>query len=227
MSILASVIISRAQTTLLDATGVLWPQAELLDYLNAGITAIIAVKPDANTATASFTVTNGQAKQTIPSDGIEFLDVVRNLSGTGTAIRQIERNHLNHIAPTWPNTATTGDILHYMHDKRNPTIFYIYPQPSSGTHNVELVYTQLPARLTSVSQTLPIADIFEGPLHNYVVAYAYAKNAKRGDLTKAQAYFAMFANSIGARTQAQFEFAPKTPDERSGAPKNNLGGPQE
>lgn len=227
MTIAASVIISRVQTTLLDLTGVLWTQAELLDYLNAGINAIVAVKPDVSVATATFAVTNASAKQTIPSDGLELLDVVRNLSTTGTAIRQVERNHLNHISPTWAKTSTTGDILHYTHDKRNPTIFYIYPQPASGTNNIELVYAQIPARLTLVSQSIPIADIYESPLHNYVVAYAYAKNAKRGDLTKAQAYFAMFANSIGARTQAQFMFSPDTPNEKGGESNNQLGGPQE
>jgi hypothetical protein len=230
MALAASVVINRAAKTLLDETNVQWGAAELLDYLNAGISAIVASKPDTSVATTTFTVTNAVAKQTIPSDGLQLLEITRNLSSTGSAIRQIDRNHLNHSVPSWSVTSTstnTPEIQHFMFDKRNPRIFYIYPQPVSGTNNIEIVYSQTPTRLTLASQNIPLDDIYENPLHHFVVAYAYAKNAKRGDLTKAGAYFGLFANSIGTRMQVQSIFSPSTPAETPGAQQQTIGGPTE
>ena len=238
MTLTASVVINRAQKTLLDETNIIWGAAELLDYLNAGINAIVANKPDTSVATTTFTVTNASAKQTIPADGLQLLEVTRNLSSTGTAIRQIERNHLNHSNPTWSVTTTSAnspEIQHFMFDKRNPKVFYVYPQPVSGTNTIEIVYSQVPSRLTATTNNLPLDDIYENPLHNFVVAYAYAKNAKRGDLNKANAYFTLFANSIGARAQVQFAFSPVTPDETQAAEMqvagareaSSVGGPTE
>lgn len=211
MAILASVILNRAAKTLLDETGVLWTSAELLDYLNAALSALISVKPDVYTITESFTLTNAQAKQSLPVGATQLMEVTRNLSPATKSITQVERNHLNHINNEWP--ATAGTPAHFMYEKRNPDIFYIYPQPASGTNTVEIVYSGMPTRLTAVGNTVPVDDIYENPLWAFVVAMAYAKNAKRGDLNKTQAYLNIFSTAVGARQQIQFSFSPVTPDE--------------
>jgi len=210
MTILAQTIIDRAEATLLDSTNVLWSAAELLDYLNAGVAAIAASKPDVSVTTTNVTLTSGTPKQSLPADGIQLLDVIRNTSAPYTAIRQIERNHLNHIDVDWANT-TGSAVKHFVYDKRNPKIFWVYPTPSTG-FQIEIVYASVPTRLTLVSQNIPVDDIYENALYFFVLALAYAKNAKRGDLFKAQAYFSAFANSIGVR-QVQYAFSPTTPVE--------------
>lgn len=210
MSIAASVVINRAAKTLLDDTNVLWGAAELLDYVNAGLSALVAAKPDLSVTTTNFTLTSSTPKQTIPSGAIQLIDVIRNTSSPFTAIRQVERNHLNHIDPDWSNT-TGAVVKHFVYDKRNPKIFYVYPTPSSG-FQIEVVYASAPTRLTTAGDTLPVDDLYENALYFFVLALAYAKNAKRGDLNKAQGYFAAFANSIGVR-QVQYSFSPVTPNE--------------
>lgn len=206
---LASVVLDRAKKTLLDETGVLWTAAELLDYLNAAITAIVTLKPDAYILTASFTLTNAQAKQTLPTGGLQLIDVTRNLSPAVTAIRQIERNHLNNTVESWSSTA--GTPAHFICDGRNNNIFYIYPQPASGTNTVELVYSAVPTRLTASSDTLPLEDIYENPLFYFIIALAYAKNAKRGDLDKSNLYLNLFNSILGVRASVEQAFSPKTP----------------
>jgi hypothetical protein len=209
---LASVVINRAQKTLLDETEVLWSETELLDYINAGISAIVAVKPDEYVVTESFTLTNAQTKQTIPTGARYLLEITRNLSPSVKAITQVERNHLNHANEDW--AATAGVPRHFMYDgDRNPNIFYIYPQPASGTNTVEMVYAGTPTRLTAVSDTIPIDDVFENPLYFFTLAMAYAKNAKRGDLSKTSNYLSLFANAIGAQGQVEVNFTPGTPNE--------------
>ena len=221
---LASVVINRAAKTLLDETGVLWSSTELLDYLNTAITAIIAFKPDVYVLTATFTLTNSQAKQTLPSGGLQLLEVTRNLSPSLTAIRQIERNHLNNSNEGWANTA--GTPSHFMYDGRNDKIFYIYPQPASGTNQVEIVYSAVPTRLTATTDTLPIDDIYENPLFYYVIGMSYLKNAKRGDLSKSNLYFSLFASGIGARQNVEYTYDPTTPHENPQG-NNEIKGPNQ
>lgn len=211
MTIAASVIIDRCEKTLLDDTNVLWSAAELLDYLNAAISALVTIKPDTYVLTASFTLTNATPKQTLPAGGLQLFEVTRNISPVTTSITQSERNHLNHINNAWP--ATAGTPAHFMHDERNPKLFYIYPQPASGTNTVEIVYSALPTRLTAVGDTVPVDDIYENPLYYYVLALAYAKNAKRGDNIKMNNYLTLFSSSLGLRNQVQFPRSPKTPME--------------
>lgn len=214
MAITAQTIIDRAETTLLDTTNVLWSATELLDYLNAGISAIVAAKPDVSVTTGNITLSANTPKQTLPTGGIQLLDIIRNAASPYTAIRQIERNHLNHIDVDWANT--TGSVVkHFSYDKRNPKVFWVYPVPSSGI-SIEAVYAVMPTRLTLASENIPIDDIYENALYFFILALAYAKNAKRGDLFKAQAYFGAFANSIGVR-QVQYVFSPKAGEEDKGA----------
>ena len=209
MAITAQTIIDRAEKTLLDDTNVLWTAAELLDYLNSGISAIVAAKPDTSVTTTNFALTSSTPKQTLPSGAIQLLDVIRNADSPYTAIRQIERNHLNHINPDWAST-TGSAVKHFMYDKRNPKVFWVYPTPTSG-FNIEIVYASQPARI-AIGDNIPVDDLYENALYFFVLALAYAKNAKRGDMSKAQGYFGAFANSIGVR-QVQYQFSPVTPNE--------------
>ncbi|MBA4285466.1 MAG: hypothetical protein C0434_08045 [Xanthomonadaceae bacterium] len=208
-TIAASVILNRAAKTLLDETGVTWQPSELLDYLRAGINAVFLFKQDCSTRNVPHALAAG-SKQAIPQDGTQALDVVRNLGPAGAtpgaAIRQVERETLDRDDPNW-HTATGPQVLHVTFDKRDPRTFYVYPRPP-GAWSVELVYAAHPQRIESASDVLPIDDLYETPLHAYVVAYAYFKNAKRGDVAKSQAYLGMFTQMIGAKSAAQFQFAP-------------------
>lgn len=213
MALAASVIIDRVETVLLDSTNVRWTAAELLDYLNAGITAIVSIKPDSSVFVGSFTLANASSKQTIPSDGTQFLKVSRNLSPATSVITQVEENHLNHAKSDWHNTV--GTPAHFVFDPRLPNKFYIYPQPASGTNTVELAYVQIPTRLASAASTIPFEDGYETPLFYYTIAFAYAKNAKRGDIMKANSYMNLFYSFFGIKTPTQFQFSPNTPLENS------------
>lgn len=212
-TITAATVLNRAAKTLLDETGVTWARTELLDYLNAAITAIVAAKPDVYTLNQPFTLAAG-SKQQLPLGGIQILDCVRNLgaNGTtpGTVIRQVERSALDHSNPEW-HVELGQKVLHFVADKRDPRTFYIYPTVS-GAWNIELVFAAHPPRITVDTTVLPIDDLYENPLHAYVVGYAYAKNSKRQDLNKMQGYMAIFAQSIGTKSQVQFAIAPVPAD---------------
>lgn len=204
-TIACSRILDRAAKTLLDETGVQWAPSELLDHLNSGINWIVTNKPDEGAVNASFQLAANETKQTIPAAGFQFLDVVRNMGANGStigrAIYACRRTDLDHANADW-HTVSAAAIQHFMHDTRDPRVFYVYPRPTSALY-VQLVYAGVPATVGTAATTLPIADIYENPLHLWIVAHAYAKNSKRGDVSKWQAYLTMAANMIGAKTQVQ------------------------
>lgn len=208
-TITGNVIITRAQKTLLDETGVSWSTAELLDYLVAGFRAIVATKPDAYIVHDPVFALAAGTLQTLPAGGVQILDVIKN--SAGGAVRQIEKDWLDHSNPTW-HAATAAPTLHYISDKRNPKHFHVFP-PAVGGATVEAIYSSLPPAYTDPTTAIPLDDFYDGPLHNWIVAYAYAKNSKRGDLNKSNAYFTLFGNAIGMKTTVQMAFAPLTPDE--------------
>ncbi|AXQ30450.1 hypothetical protein D0B54_17980 [Solimonas sp. K1W22B-7] len=210
-SIACSRILQRAARTLFDETGVRWPPAELLDYLNAGIGAIVAAKPDVAATAQPFELVGG-SRQDLPQDFIQFLGLTRNLGADGAtpgrAIRQVERNELDHGYPDW-HSATGEAVLHYCHDRRLPRLFYVFPAAAGW---VELQGVKAPAEIVDAAETLPLDDLYENPLHNWVVAYAYAKSSKSGDMNRSGAYMTLFANALGLKSQLQFSFAPTDPD---------------
>ncbi len=211
MAIPTTVVLNRVQKTLLDETGVYWDEPELLDYINAAISSLCLIKPDTNTVTEPFTLLAGDTRQELPSTGFQFFDITRNLSPRKTAVTIVDRNQLDHADPEWHSTLANR-IQHYLYEEVNPTVFHVYPAPSLVGQTVELVYAVAPDRISSSSDNFPLQDIYETPIYFMTLSFAYGKNAKRGDLVKSKSYYEMFAQSIGLRSQAQYQLGPKVPD---------------
>lgn len=224
-TITGTAIITRAQITLLDdATRpgggqVTWNRAELPDelfeHLKAGLRAIVIVKPDAFVVNAPLQLVAG-IKQALPVDATFLIDIRRNLGTNGTtpgaAIISIPMTHLDNDTPGWPTDPPSAEVLHYMYDARDPKTFYIYPaQPAMSPTRVEAVYGGTPT-MANAGVAIPIDDVYDEALYNFVLAHAWAKNTKRGDYSKANNYMAMFQQILGLKSQAQFAFAGDKPD---------------
>lgn len=211
-TIACSVILDRASRKLFDETKVRWMAPELLDDLNGGLSWLVLNKPDAFTVIGNIELAEG-ALQSVPESGSLLLAVLENTGADGLvigkAIRQIERNELDHNNPDWL-TATGPAVLHYTFDKRAPRIFYIFPRPA-GPWNVRAMWAATP-RVDNPDDLLPVDDIFETTLVYFVIGSALLKNSKSGDPAKAGSYLTMAANTIGARFQAQAAFSPVDPD---------------
>ncbi|MBX9850020.1 MAG: hypothetical protein K2X64_12050, partial [Rhodocyclaceae bacterium] len=67
---LVSVVIGRASTILQDATGVRWPEAELVGWLNDGQREVVQVRHDASVSNGAITLTANSTKQTLPAGSI-------------------------------------------------------------------------------------------------------------------------------------------------------------
>lgn len=205
-TVLASRIISSAQTLLQDAAGTRWTTAELLGWLNEGQRVVVTEKPDAYVKTEAMRLGAG-VKQTIPETGTVLQSVTRNMGAGGTSpgrsIQLVDRALMDAAVPDWAADTASATVQSYMFDDRNPRIFFVHPpQPQAGQGYVEIVYTAAP---TDIAATDPIAlgDAYEAALVNYVVYRAYAKDMDMGPNTqRATLAYQIFTQSLGTM-QAQ------------------------
>lgn len=204
-TITAATLISRAQTIIQDVAGVRWPSSELLGWLNDGQREIVALNHSANSKTANLTCAAG-TKQTIPTDGITLMDVVRNMgtSGTvpGTAVRMVSRTILDAQLPDWHSSTSSTVIKHYCFDARTPKNFYVYPPAQSGT-KLEIVYAATPTDVAVAGDTIALDDIYANALVDYMLFRAYSKDTEfAGNASRAAAARQSFENSLGLKAQS-------------------------
>lgn len=178
-SILASAIISKAQTILQDTAGVRWTGTEGLGWLNDGQREIAALKPDAYTKIANIVLVNG-TKQTIPADGVRLVSVLRNMgSGTtpGDAIRPVKRQALDANVPSWHSMAGAAVTQHYVVEFFAPKSLYVYP-PGIAGNQIESLYEAVPPDVAAIGNVISLDDIYANPLIDYVLYRFFSKDAE-------------------------------------------------
>lgn len=172
-------IISRLRAVLNDSEEVGWTDAELILWINDGCRFIALLRPDAAVVNAQVALVAG-SKQSIAAltpPGLRLLDVVRAVA-SGRAIRLVDREKLDAVAPNW-HGAAQGVPTSYVFDNRDPKTFYVYP-PAVVATMVELIYSRVPVEVTAdnlATQDLSLDDVFMDPLLNYVLHRAYGKDA--------------------------------------------------
>ena len=154
---------------------------------------LASLQPKATATHAAQRLVAG-AKQSIPTGGLQLIDVVWN-SGTdgttiGRAITLIDRGELALIDPDWAKAPADSavEVIHYAFDDRDPTVFYVYPpQPATESYRqyVEIVYSEPPDDITlagagdheshyDVAITVP--ETYQAALTHYVAAHLLSRD---------------------------------------------------
>lgn len=215
-------ILHRARIALNDADSTRWLLPELLIYLNDGLQEIALNKPNAVSETAEIALQQGTYQE---HDFLALIRVTRNIANDaaapggrtgGSTITPIERSVLDTSMPGWhdPTIYPNQKIVdHVVQDMAEPQSFYVVPG-NDGTGKIEAVIARLPddivapgaspTNLESYDVIVPLQDVYRPVLLNYVLYRAFSKDATTpGSAQRAQAYYQMFANSIGIKTQAE------------------------
>lgn len=218
MAILAQSIIRRAVETLQDTTSIRWPVNELVRYLNDGQREVVLYRPDSMVTNATLTCAAG-TKQSLPANGAKLIEVIRNAAATSAkkSVRMVNREILDAQTPGWHNIAGSVDILHFMYDPRDPKTFYVYP-PATTSAQLDIVYAAYPtdivepadgALYTAVTGNISLPDIYGNALLEYVLYRCFMKDSEyAGNVQRAQAHYAAFANTIGIEIKATVAVAP-------------------
>lgn len=202
---IASNVIDTAKILLVDPDSVYWSEAELIEYLNDGQHELVRVKPDALVYTQFVTLLAGP-KQSLPVNGRFLIDVVRNQLVDGRGSRQtitaVEMRDMDRMAPGWQRERPSSTVMHYMYDRRNPDVFYVYPaQPDAGQGQVEIVYAANPDKVDTLLDDLDLGDEYQSPLLEFVLYRAHTKDTKESSPNRAIAHYQQFLQLLGVQSQ--------------------------
>ena len=214
MAITVNSILDKAGVVINDNLKVRWPAPELVDWINDAQREIVMLKPEASMANLSMLLTASSTKQSIPTTGIQFIDIVRNTGAAGTtpgkSIKIIPRELLDAQVPNWHTDANTaGYVQRYTYDPRDPKHFYVYPQAPATTWYVEAVYSVAPATIVydlvtgvSTPATISLDDIYANMILNYVLYRCFSKDATyAGNAGIASACYQLFTSGLNAKGQ--------------------------
>lgn len=212
---LASALLQRVQDILQDTTGVRWPEAELLRYLNDAQREIVLHKPDASAVTQSVQLVAG-TKQATPAGSLRLLDVIRNMGTNGNTpgnvITLIGRGVLDAQRRGWHAETAEAEADHYVFDVRDPKTFYVYPPVSGTPQQVEAILSIAPAEVTAASQSISLDDIYANIIMDYCLYRAYSKDADfAANLERALTHYQAVAASLGLKTQSSLLYSPRAP----------------
>jgi len=205
-TVTAQTIINKAAIQLTDIANVRWTRAELLSWLNDGMRQIVTMQPSASSTTVSKLLTAG-TRQTLPSDGWLLLQIYRNMGTTGSApgraIRIVSREVLDGFIPNWHSEIPKAEVKNYIYDTQDQLAFYVYP-PNTGTQYIEVNYSAQPVNLTTESQVIPLFDVFQSALVDYILYRACSKDAEYAPgLQLAQGYMSTFYSAIQGKAQTE------------------------
>lgn len=187
-----------------------WTLEERLAWINDAASEIVIVRPQANSVTSTVELAEGSL-QAIPGEGLQLLDVVRNIRANGRPGRPIsrtDRDLLDEQEPYWHERRLSDTVKHYAFDDRLPREFYVYPPVAPGT-KVELRYSSPPPPVGSIDDILSMHRAYIGPIVSYVLYRALAKDSEYANGAVAIAHLQAFNEAIGARNEIGVAVGPK------------------
>lgn len=223
-TVTAAKILDRVQQTLIEGltdgtagtVGTYWPRVVLFQDLNTAQTQIAGERKDIYPQRGPALLVEG-TRQRIDPDAMVLMDITRNLGASGDidgpAIRQVDKETMDRVAPNWPIDTASSTIIHYMYEPDNPKDYDVWPPvPALGTW-VQIIQGMIPPDLTDESQVLYIDDYWANAVYHYILHRAYEKNTTRGDLAKSQLHYTLYRADLGdeAAAKAAVEANPARP----------------
>lgn len=209
MAVLIETIINNVARTLLDTAFRTWSRAEHIDNLNKAQRMLCGdLKLDAYPVRGFIPLVAGIA-QDLPADATALMDISDN-EDSGRVVTQTDLALLQEENRFWPAATQQAEVENYAADPRVPRKFYVFP-PNDGSGSVRATYGAFPDAVTGSSgEAFALSDAYQYPIEQIMLALAYAKNSKRQDLSKFQAYMNEARLALGLKSQGQVALAPKT-----------------
>lgn len=219
MATTAASIIAKASQILLDSGNVRWTTDELLGWLNEAQKQIVIFKPNAYVKSSAVQLVAG-TRQSLPDDGVQLINVVRNMGTTGSvpgvAVRFVTRETLDAQLPTWHSYAASNVAKHYLFSTLDPKHYYVFPpQPAANTGFVELVYGAVPPDATA-GGSINVDDIYASPMLDWILYRAFSKDTEfAADQGRSASHLQAFTASLSGKAGAE---SGTTPEVTSTAP---------
>ena len=212
----AQSIILDAQLELQDPSGIRWPATDLVQHLHEGQRAIAQKRPDTTATVVTFSPAAPGARHTLPAAAASLIDIPRNAAGRKRAITKVDQVLLDATVRDWQGMTPSAEVLHFMHDLREPRVFLTYP-PASTAAALELVYSAYPAATataggaaaSTVTGNIGLPDEWATALRYYVLFRAWSKDAEYGGNPQlAATNYGLFKAELGEQLESAATVAP-------------------
>lgn len=203
--------LDRVNTLAVDPDKTRWPYVELLGWYNDAVLAVVNLRPDANSKNTTFELTPNSSKQTLPSDGVRWLNIVQDIT-TGNPIRKASRMILDDQVPNWHKTPGPR-VTSWVFDEYDPKTAYVFPQPTEA-QNLQIVYAvdPVPVVITDFENdttTIGVDDSYFNAIVDYMLYRIYSKDADyAANGQRASAHYNAFLQAMGNKTSVDMEVSP-------------------
>ena len=191
---LISAILDKVSKQIVDVNNVRWTRAELLDYLNFGLSALVVKRPNIARTTATQATTSGEVAK--PADAYSIINVNHV---DGRAVQYVDVNKISQLEPNW--RLETGTPVAWTRSEFDNDMVYLYPAPSVSV-DVELVYAK-DMKVTLETDDFPIQDIYVPIIFDYIIYRAFDKDSENpNEAARAQYHLTLFRDALGEKDAA-------------------------
>lgn len=150
-----------------------WVEADLIDWLNDAILALLSVRPDASQVNAVVTLVPG-TKQTVPVTHLRLLRVIRNMGvdglTVGRAVLESDLETQDAIDPDWHAATAAVAVNEFLQHPDEPRVYYVNPPVHASTVvQVEASFSSIPTKMAAVGDTLPVDEVYAPALQEWIL----------------------------------------------------------
>ena len=208
-------VINQVRQKLNDPSAVTWSDTVLINALNEALQALVSYRPDAASYTAMMLLVAG-TRQTLPSDGVRLLKVIRNkgvsgLSDAGRAIRKADMLVQDALLPDWHLTNGQTVIDEYFYDPLQPKEFYVYPPaPVSPQIGIDISYVRVLPTITATTDTFPVDDYFAPAIQEWMLYSIWGSDDEQSpNYGAAQGHLQTFFNLLQVKANSDVASSPR------------------
>ena len=215
MTTTAAFLVESAASLLHDKEAMRWTSRDHVLALNMAQRELVRLRPDQKAVTSSVDLVEG-FRQRIPDSAYAFIGVPNNASGRFRRISKIDELQLDSIDQDWRSRTKSAEIVHFLHDLREPREFWVYPPAKAGT-KVDLTIATQPADIAlppegalpaTVAGVIDVPDVWAETLLNFMLFKAYSKDAEFGGNAGLSAgYLGLFNAAMGVQLQSTSQVA--------------------
>ena len=208
-------VINQVRQKLNDPSKVTWSDTVLINALNEALQALVSYRPDAASYTTMMLLVAG-TRQTLPSDGVRLLKVIRNkgvsgLSDAGRAIRKADMLVQYALLPDWHLTNGQTVIDEYFYDPLQPKEFYVYPPaPVSPQIGIDISYVRVLPTITATTDTFPVDDYFAPAIQEWMLYSIWGSDDEQSpNYGAAQGHLQTFFSLLQVKSNSDVAASPR------------------
>lgn len=213
---LCSVILQNVNFALDDPNNTKFSLTQKILAINSALQALVSYRPDAASYTTMMLLVAG-TRQTLPSDGVRLLKVIRNrgqsgLSDAGRAIRKADMLVQDALIPDWHETTGQTVVDEYFYDSITPKDFYVYPPaPVSPIIGVDISYVRVLPTITAGTDAFPVDDYFSSAIQEWMLYLLWGGDDKQNqNYADARSHLSTFFQLLQIKASSDGAVNPKS-----------------